>query len=328
MLYRISMATQTAKRRSRWTKPPLLKKDGTKKRRSVTSKDEDILRLLTPGSALRKPWGYTLLRSHYISTLLEREHYSTLGSLDALASAGGYIYLPEQPINNFRHLVYSISEKGAKHIDQPRPKHLHLYRHELMCCDIAASFEITARTHGATIFSWPTIISSDQFPKATRDLKNPMALPVGNTTLRADWEPFILKSHKYFFLPGFEADTGTEPLDSADRTRSSIRQKFEDYLTIIDKKTYRSHFGANTFFVPFIIMRDAQRLADMMELLQRIISQKEYPRSYAKHFGFKLIPGFYEKPMPPTDWVADGWKRAGYGDFSFVEREEALEDAA
>jgi len=321
------MAT-TAKRRSRWKKPPLLKKDGTKRRREPTQKDEEILRLLTPGSDLRRPWGYSLLRSHYISALLERYHSSALESLDNLTAAGGFLYLPEQPINNFRHLVYALSEKGAKHIGQPRPKHIHLYRHELMSCDIAASFEIAARKHGAELYSWPAIYSSDQFPNATRDLKNPMAIPVGNRTMRADWEPFVFKSHKFFFMPGFEADTGTEPLDSADRTRSSIRLKFEDYLTVIHERTYRSHFGANTFFVPFIVMRDEQRLADMMELLQRIIAQRKLPKAYAKHFGFRLIPGFYEKPLLPTGWAADGWKRAGYEDFSFVEREESIEDAA
>jgi len=321
MLYRISMATQTSKRRSRWKKPPILKEDGTKKRRTPTDKDEDIFRLLVPGSDVRRPWGYSLLRSNYISALLDRYHNSVLGSLDALAT-DGWLYLPDQPINNFRHLVYALSEKGAKHVDQPRPRHIHLYRHELMCCDIAASFELAARAHGATIFSWPAIISSDQFPRATREARNPMAIPVGNRSIRADWEPFIFKTHKSFFLPGFEADTGTEPLDSTDRTRSSIRQKFEDYLAIIHKKTHLTHFGAHSFFVPFIVMRDEQRLIDMMKLLERVIVAEKYPRQYARRFGFKLIPGFYEKPVAPTDWVAEGWKRAGYGDFSFVEREE------
>jgi len=247
------METQT-KRRSRWKKPPLLKSDGTKRKRAPTQKDEEILQLLTPGSGLRRPWGYSLLRSNYISTLLSRDHSSALESLDALTAAGGYLYLPEQPVNNFRHLVYALSEKGAKHIDQPRPRHIHLYRHELMSCDIAASFEVAARRHGANIFAWPALYSSDQFPEATRDLKNPMAIPVGNRVMRADWEPFVFKADKFTFLPGFEADTGTEPLDSADRTRSSIRQKFEDYLTVIDTRTYRSHFGATSFFVPFIVM--------------------------------------------------------------------------
>lgn len=311
----------TPKRRSRWKKPPILREDGSKFAPILTSNDGDIFRLLTNGSAQRRPWGYSSLRSNYASALLGRDHTTVRQRLDELASAG-FLYLPEQPRNNFRHLIYALDSSGADQLGIKRPRHSRWFKHELMQCDIAASFELaTKENERVKIFPWPVIFSSDTFPDGTRRANNPMAIPAGDRRIRADWEPFVLKVEgkrkPFFFMPGFEADAGTEPMDATDGERSSIRQKFLDYLDVIHNETYESHFGATTFYVPFITMSEA-RMAHMMELLAQVIASKGYPKEYARRFLFKCIPSHYDKPAPATGHMVTGeWQRALYEPFSF-----------
>jgi hypothetical protein len=317
------MDAVTPKRRSRWKKPPIVRDDGSKFAPIITQNDEAIFRLLTNGSAQRRPWGYPALRTNYISALLGRDHTTVRQRLDELA-ASRYLYLPDQPRNNFRHLIYALDKEGADHIAISRPRHSRWFKHELEQCDIAASFELATKENGRiSIIPWPVIYSSDSFPDKTRQSSNPMALPVGDRTIRADWEPFVLKiegkRRPFFFMPGFEADTGTEPMDATDGERSSIRQKFVDYLDIIDRGTYEQHFGATTFYIPFITMSET-RMQHMIELLHQVITSKGYPKEHARRFLFKNIPSHYDKPAPATGhMVTEPWQRAFYEPFSFIE---------
>ena len=314
------------KRRSRWKKPPILKEDGSQHRAQPTENDEAIFKLLSSAYEHRRPWGYSALRTNYISALMQRDHSTTIQRLDVLAAKpNNYVYLPEQPKNNFRHLIYALDENGAKHIGTKKPRHSRYFRHELMQCDIAASFELATKEHEhIKLFSWPAILSEDRFPPNTRKLPNPAYIPVADgEAIRADWDPFIIKvegkARPYTFMPGFEADTGTEPLDATDPARSSIRKKFLDYLYVIDKRIYASHFGANTFQVPFITM-DQTRMEGMIQLLEQIIRERDYPKDYARRFIFKHIPGFYDKPALPTGhMITEPWQRALHSPFSFLE---------
>ena len=73
----------------------------------------------------------------------------------------------------------------------------------------------------------------------------------------------------YAFVFGFEADCGTEPIDSTDGERSSIRSKFLAYLEILKQDMPRRHFGATTFLIPFVTSK-RDRMLSMMELLQQV----------------------------------------------------------
>jgi hypothetical protein len=125
-----------------------------------------------------------------------------------------------------------------------------------------------------------------------------------------------LGSKSYAFVFGFEADCGTEPLDTADAERTSIRNKFIAYLSALNQGVPRQQFGAATFLIPFVTTTRA-RMHSMMELLQRL-----GPGALGKRFLFKHIPSFtsFEKPAPATGhMLLDPWERAGFEPFSFAE---------
>ena len=139
-------------------------------------------------------------------------------------------------------------------------------------------------------------------------------------TLASDWRPFVVEraagSKSYAFVFGFEADCGTEPLDSADAERTSICNKFIAYLSALDQDAPRSHFGATTFLIPFVTTTRA-RMHSMMELLERL-----GPGALSKRFLFKHIPALtsFERPAPATGhMLLEPWQRAGFEPFSFVE---------
>jgi hypothetical protein len=87
---------------------------------------------------------------------------------------------------------------------------------------------------------------------------------------------------------------------------------FEDYLTIIEERTYQTHFGVNTFMVA-IVTTNATRMNSMMALLERM-----KPGQSPKCFLFKHIPVFTSsKPSAPATGhiLTDPWKRAGFPNF-------------
>ena len=113
-----------------------------------------------------------------------------------------------------------------------------------------------------------------------------------------------------------EADCGTEPIDARDIERSSIRRMFEDYLTIIEQRTYQRHFGANTFMVAIVTTNEA-RMKSMMALFARM-----QPGEAAKRFLFKHSSGLAslgQFPSPTGHMLVEPWKRAGFPDFCLIE---------
>jgi hypothetical protein len=171
-----------------------------------------------------------------------------------------------------------------------------------------ASFELGA-TGDISIIERADILA--KAPEKTRELANPDRIPVGKDRwVRPDGEMFVLKTAEGFsFFPGIEADTGTEPIHSYDYDRSSIRAKFEDYITIIEREIYKSHFGARTFFIPFLTPT-TRRLESMMQLLDEMTKERKHLR---KHFLFKTHPLFTSstKPQPTGHAITQEWLRVG-----------------
>jgi hypothetical protein len=155
-------------------------------------------------------------------------------------------------------------------------------------------------------------MAGDRFPEATRKLSNPTSIPFGDEFVTPDWEPFVFAlnngSGPKVFLPGFEADCGTEPIDAEDAERSSIRAKFRAYLTVLDCGIHRKHFGVNTCMVALITTNET-RMRSMMALLERM-----EPGQLAKHFIFKHMPAFtsYQQSAPATGhMLTEPWHRTG-----------------
>jgi hypothetical protein len=67
--------------------------------------------------------------------------------------------------------------------------------------------------------------------------------------------------------------------------------------------------------VLFVTMSEARKQS-MLALLEEMIGEGGYPAKYARLFGFKAIPGFYDTPMPATGWaVTEPFERVGFPDF-------------
>jgi hypothetical protein len=313
-------------RNSRWDREPKL--DKSAKPVIARLSDDDIIIFKLLGR-------YRYLPSDYLAALSGRSLPTLQARLEILCRKPNcYISRPHQQRDNAdanaRRLVYELDSKGAdelhnRGIAYSRKKYLRNFAHELMACTIAASFEIGTKTNpNIRIIGWHELIDSPQMPAATKQLTNPQVIPFTRDgkqeELESDWRPFVIErnfeSKSYVFVFGFEADCGTEPIDTADSERSAIRNKFTAYLTALEQDVPRRHFGATTFMVPFITTTEA-RMRSMIALLNRLRAGP-----LAKRFLFKHIPSFtsFEKPAPATGhMLTEPWHRAGFEPFRFTE---------
>jgi hypothetical protein len=313
-------------RNSRWDREPKLDKAGKPIVARLSEDDLAILKLLGR---------YRYLPSDYLASLTRRSLPAVQARLEILCrKPNGYINRPHQQRANAdantRRLIYELDDRGAdelrsRGLPYSRKKYLGNFAHELMACTIAASFEIGARSSNAIrLIGWHELLNSPQMPSATRQLANPQFLSIKrdgrSESLVSDWRPFVIErnfhSKSFAFIFGFEADCGTEPIDSGDDQRTSIRNKFVAYLTALDQGVPARHFGASTFLIPFVTTTKA-RMLSMIDLLERL-----KPGVYGKRFLFKHIPSFtsFEKPAPATGHILfQPWQRAGFEPFSFAE---------
>jgi hypothetical protein len=312
--------TPKARRNSRWSREPKIE-NGRALVARIT--EDDIAAFTLLGR-------YRYLPIDYIAALDNRKLISLQWRFDLLQRRPNqYVNRPEQQRENadanYRRLIYELDDNGAFELEQRgapyvKRKYHRNFAHELMVCMIAASFEIgTKENPEVQIIPWRGILASDKLPSRTRHMNEPRAIPFTNQdgeddVVLADWEPFAIKKPSGFhFLPGFEADCGTEPIDATNDARSSIRAKFTAYLSVMQQETYRSHFGASTFIVPFITNSET-RMRSMMALLERM-----QPGRHGARFIFKHIPGFTAREVPPATghMLTEPWQRVGQP-FSFV----------
>jgi len=309
-------------RNSRWDRKPVVDNRAKPAIAHLTERDVEIFKCLAH---------YQYLPTDYIHAFVQGDYKSLSHRLNLLSRKPNlYINRPPQQRGhaeaNYRKLVYELDSRGAQELsarDIPvsKKKDHRNFGHELMICQIAASFDLgSIADPRIKLIRWQTILASDKLPDATRRLANPLSIPVGDHHKIPDGEPIVVvrqfEPTTFIFLVQ-EADCGTEPIDATDNDRSSIRRMFEDYLTIIERRTYQTHFGANTFMVA-IVTTSETRMNSMMALLERMDSGQS-----AKRFLFKHIPIFasYRPTAPATGHLlTEPWKRAGFPDF-YLNRE-------
>jgi hypothetical protein len=273
---------------SRWDRNPR-REDGKVAVALLNERDIEIFKLLAR---------YRYLPADFIHALVGGSYQGLIRRLDLLTrKPNQYILRPaaqrEHAEANYRKLIYELDDKGSKLLQD----------------------------------RWPTIRASDKFPAATREMSNPFRLVYGNAkddSLEPDWEPFVLAKQtdeetSFIFCPGFEADCDTESLESGRYAHATIQNKFRGYLAIIERGIYRSHYGANTFMVPFVTTNET-RMRNMMDLLGRMIGNGPHEKSIAKRFLFKHMPAFtsFKQSAPATGhMLTEPWARVGYPDFHF-----------
>jgi hypothetical protein len=318
------------RRNSRWDDAPVLDGRGKPKVAAITKRD--VERILMP-----------LARHRYLP--VDYIHALAGGSLDALGnrlsllSRRPNLYVTrshqqrDSAAANHRYLVYELAEKGARTLQEhgigsPRARAPASFAHELMVCQVMASFEIGAGEAGVRLITWNDILNSEHLPEATRSSPKPHDIPVSitlndrrlDTHVVADAPSFGIarprgNQTRFFLCLGIEADCATEPVDASDFARSSIAKKLALYLTIDAQGIHRSHYGFPNFYLPFITTNTA-RLASMMNLLERMTRG-----AGSKLLLFKTLPLFtsFEKPPPPSGrMLTEDWQRVGYPPFNFL----------
>jgi hypothetical protein len=189
------------------------------------------------------------------------------------------------------------------------------FRHELMVCLVAASFELSARRHAVTFLSSKDVLRNA--PALTRDSGSPFVIPMSfahgertfNRPLRPDGRPFGLQERRSLWFAGFEADRHHEPIHPTDlfSRNSSILGKFLQYQHLVRERLFESHFGMSNVLVPIITVND-QHMRNMIDLALRISDGRGF-----KWMLFMSLPDLasVEKTIhPDLDLVATPWLRA------------------
>ena len=311
---------------SRWSRDPIVGKNGRALVAQLTDRDVEILKLLAR---------YRYLPADDIHAFVGGNLKGLTRRLNLLARKPNLLLnRPHQQrqtaTSNCQRLIYELDDKGIGFLRDRGLPHLSKsyhrnFAHELMVCRIVASFELGARRFTSVrLVTWPEIMASENTPLATRNSSSPASIPVSfafrgeqcSLNVSADARPFGLErtdpdaSKAYFFFPGIEADCGTEPVEtSSDLDRSSLLKKFVAYRAVAEQGLYKSHFGFPNFLVP-IITTSAARMRSMMALLEKITGGRG-----SKMFLFKTFPSFTSverPPLPPGHMLLTPWQRAGF----------------
>ena len=212
---------ETRQRSDRWSDEPILNEDGEPIVVEIQDSDRELFKILAPGSHSRDPWSYKFLPRDYLLAVAKR---GRLGGTERikilLRKPDTHLRLPDQPETITRHQIIALDKNGADELRELRINVPHIRPgrlvHDLMECIIAASFEIgTHEVPDVSITPMAEIIASS--PARTQKMKNPKYLPSifegEPVDVLPDWEPFAINTPRGgVFLPGFEADTGTETL--------------------------------------------------------------------------------------------------------------------
>jgi hypothetical protein len=310
------------RRSSRWTRTP---SRGPRQAAQLSAHDVAIFEVLAR---------YRYLSADYIHALVGGSFKYLTHRLGMLSREPNLFLVrpPQQRADaaaNHRYLTYELDQRGIRAMQEhglalQRPRPPASFVHELMACQIMASFELGARQLGARLITWADILGSRNLPETTRCSAKPFYIPLrfesADAHAVADAQPFGIErmiggQRSYYFCPGIEADCGTEPIDASDFARSSIYRKFALYLAIEAQGIHRAHFGFPNFYVPFITT-NAPRLASMMAALERITEGRGSKMFLFK--TFRACTSFERLPPPSGHMVTEDWQRVRHPSFNFL----------
>src|SRR5437763_12439019 len=150
------------KRNSRWGHAPILDRRGKPKLAAITARDiEGIFKPLTR---------YRYLPADYIHALAGGSLDYLIDRLNLLSrEPNRYVARPHQQRANaganHRRLIYELAEKGWRVMHErgllyQRSRAPTNFAHELMTCELMASFELGARASAFRLITWPDILES------------------------------------------------------------------------------------------------------------------------------------------------------------------------
>ena len=260
-------------RHKRYDRTPVLGKDGKPIEAKITPLRHDLMRFL--------------LRVRY-ATHQELQAYLQCDP-DALydtlmvmrASNNAYIRLTEHSLRNKKAIcypnVYELDENGLNYLrdfGETIPKRHSVFNmpHELLADHIMGSIEAGVRqSPDHRLMPWEELLLSERMPSETKKQKargiDTAFVIEGETYIRtmyADKNPFAIETKREDrlsrrFMPGPEADTGSETVKPSQYKYNSVYVKCAAWISIERNQTYTSHFGFPNFYIPFVTTSEKRR---------------------------------------------------------------------
>jgi len=314
---------------------------------TLTERDIAILQVLQEFPYLSLPYIAELLgyqKKLYVQGGKQIVRYPYLRvRLQQLRKDGGYVKCPAESWNaansRYRPAVYALTPKGKaelkdRGLDQPTFKLGNDFAHDFGSCLVPASFKIgVIKSPSLRFIDAREIIDHGACPESTRNAQAPFSIPVHfaylfksgashpiDTYKEHDWSPFGIgrkldngRERKIFF-PGHEFDRSTEPLETDDTNRASMKRHLLSILALLGDG-YKVHFGLPKVYVPIVTI-GAVRMQSIMKLLLKLTDGKGSERIL-----FKCVDDFSSfASFPPATghMLTEPWERAAFPPFDIL----------
>lgn len=214
--------------------------------------------------------------------------------------AGSYLLRPEQQHAGYearyQHLVYDLAPRARKALAERgalgrfSPRRTDPFLHQLMGACVAASFEIAAASKGLRYIPREEILSHPRCAATTKEMVNPMAIPLFSQGPETAIIPDDLFGLEYpgsgFRFFAVEIDRNTESIERRDQTQNAFSKKIRGYLDVLSNQTFRSHWGLPNLHV-LTITTNATHGLNILEHLRR----QDQPRFHDR-FATAYEPSF------------------------------------
>lgn len=231
--------------------------------------------------------------------------------------AQSYLSRDWQQFNNFearyQPAVYGITSLAKARLvaegrgERNTPERNDPFVHQFFGGCFSAAVELSSKPH--RFITREAILSHQKCPEATRTAANPFAIPVNDPDVKCII-PDNLIGLEYdgggFRFFAVEIDRNTETINPRRPVKSSIAKKVRAYLTVLQAKTYASHFGLPNLTI-LIPTTNAAHLERMVAYIKETVE----PR-YQGKFLFKAFPtfgGIWRVPRETLDVFAP-WRSA------------------
>lgn len=297
------MTTDALSRRLRFAPPnPLVR------RLALTDADLRIFEAIDRHGPLPTHYLYTFTRH------LRRDYTHLQNRLTEFYNgdaAGAFLTRPPQQFAGFharyQHLVYDLAPRAKAALAEQGvltrfpPRRADPFLHQLIQACVGASLELTAPLRGLRYISREEILTRATCPEATRNAKNPMAIPLpgsGERTLVPDDLFGLEYSGVGFRFFAVEIDRNTESIERTNLDQSAFGRKISAYFAVLSGQTYRSHWGLPNLSVLTVTTNRIHA----RNILAFIEKQNE-PR-YADRFALACEPSFGANWRVPREVLA------------------------
>lgn len=290
--YPTSMKTDALDRRLRFAKPnPVVA------RLQLTERDFLLFEAINRHGPLPTNYLFELTKHQACSFKHLQYRLTELYNGDRV---GPYLLRPEQQHAGYearyQHLVYDLAPRARKAIAERgtlvrfSPKRTDPFLHQLMGACVAASFELTAPTKGLRYIPREEILSHPGCPAATKEMANPMAIPLFVAGPDKAIVPDDLFGLEYpssgFRFFAVEIDRNTESIERKDQSQNTFGKKITGYLDILKNQTFKSHWGLPNLHV-LTITTNANHGLNIL----KHVSKQDQPR-FNDRFAMACEPSF------------------------------------